>query len=97
LHDFDRALQLKPDLGAAALNRGILHYREARYPQASGDFQRALRNGADPAAVHYNLALVHWARQDRPAALLDLRQALQHNPGHKQARELCDRLLRGQR
>ena len=59
LHDYDAALRLDPNLGVAALNRGILHCQEKRYPQACADFERALKSGADPAAVHYHLALVH--------------------------------------
>src|SRR5262249_30854507 len=48
LQDYDRALQLDPALAAAALNRGILHYREKRYTDAAADLRLALNNGADP-------------------------------------------------
>jgi tetratricopeptide (TPR) repeat protein len=94
LHDYDRALQLDPRLAGAALNRGILHYRTARYDEAIADLQRALAAGADPAVVHYNSALVYLARRDRGAARASLRLALQYNQGHRAARLLDDRLRR---
>jgi eukaryotic-like serine/threonine-protein kinase len=96
LRDYDRALRLDPELTAAALNRGILHHREERHDEAIADLERALDAGADPAVVHYNLALVYLARRDRGAAQASLRLALQHNPEHREARILHDR-LRGER
>jgi tetratricopeptide (TPR) repeat protein len=95
LNDYDLALRHDPALAAAVLNRGLLHLRGQRYDQAAADLQRALDCGADPATVHYNLSLVYLARQDRKASLASLRQALQHDPGHRDARALQNRLLRG--
>jgi serine/threonine protein kinase/Tfp pilus assembly protein PilF len=92
LRDYDAALQHEPDLADAALNRGVLHYQQERYPEALADLQRALDKGANPAAVHYNLALVHLARQDRDAARASVQRVLQHDPTHKEARELLARL-----
>jgi len=92
LHDYDAALLLDPKLGVAALNRGILHCQEKRYPQAYADFHLALDSGVDPAAVHYNLALLHLAQQERAAARDCLERTLQHQPDHKKGRELYDSL-----
>ena len=83
-------------MAAAVLNRGLLHYREGRYPDALADLGRALELGADPATVHYNRALVHVARRERTEALESLRLALQHNRNHPGARELQASLKRGQ-
>jgi tetratricopeptide (TPR) repeat protein len=94
LRDYDSALELQPNLSAAALNRGILHYRQGRYDAARADLLHALDCGADPAAAHYNLALVHLAQDDHPAALARVKEALRHNPDHAPARELCERLRR---
>jgi tetratricopeptide (TPR) repeat protein len=95
LQDYDRALRYEPGLAAAMLNRGILHFREHRYDLAVADLQRALDGGADPATVHYNLSLVYLARHDRKASLACLHHALQHNPSHRDALQLQDRLQRG--
>jgi tetratricopeptide (TPR) repeat protein len=90
--DYTRALELDPDLAAAALNRGILHLQAGAYARASDDLLYALRRGADGAAVHFNLALVERARGDRAAALTNLRSALLHNPRHADALDLFRRL-----
>ena len=65
LADYDRALQLDPKLAAAALNRGMLHYRGKRYALAAADLRHAAVLGADPALVHYDLALVELGRGKR--------------------------------
>ena len=59
--DYGTALRLAPELGAAALNRGILYLQAGRYPEAEADFEYAIRHGADPALVRPNLALVRQA------------------------------------
>src|SRR5262249_22996275 len=93
LLDYDRALQFDPTLTAAAMNRGILHYNEKRYPAAIADLQRALEMGADAASVHYNLALAHLANGDRTNAIANLPQALQQGGDQSEARDLLNRLL----
>jgi tetratricopeptide (TPR) repeat protein len=82
-------------LAAASLNRGILHYRRKEWDAALSDLRQAGANGADPAAVCYNRALVCLEQKDRRAALANLEESLKHNPRHKEARLLRDRLLRG--
>ncbi|MBY0522453.1 MAG: tetratricopeptide repeat protein [Gemmataceae bacterium] len=95
LADFDRAIQLQPMLSGAWLNRGLLHFQAGRLTDAIADFQQALAHGADPATAHYNLAVAYQARTDLPQALAHARQALQHNPAHREARQLSDHLQRG--
>jgi serine/threonine protein kinase/Flp pilus assembly protein TadD len=92
LQDYDRALELEPHLGVAALNRGILHSQERRYPQAQADFRHALEDGVEPAAVHYNQALVYLAQGQHSDARACLERTLQDQPGHKAALDLSQRL-----
>jgi tetratricopeptide (TPR) repeat protein len=87
-------LQFDPTLAAAAMNRGILHLNEKRYPAAIADLQRALEIRGDAAAIHYNLALVHLANGDRPKAIASLQRALQRGGEQPEARDLLNRLLR---
>jgi eukaryotic-like serine/threonine-protein kinase len=94
LSDYDAALQYDPNLGVAALNRGILHCQEKRYPLALADFERALKDRVDPATVHYNLALLHLAQQQRDSALACVERVLEQQPAHKEARALYERLQR---
>jgi Tfp pilus assembly protein PilF len=83
---------LDPHLAGAALNRGILSFRQSRHAAARADLERALRQGADRARVHYNMALVHLAAKDPAAARKSLERALEANASHKEARKLLDRL-----
>jgi serine/threonine protein kinase/tetratricopeptide (TPR) repeat protein len=92
LADYDAALELDPTLGAAALNRAVLHYRDKRYADALRDLDLAGERGADPAAVHYNRALVRLGQGDRPRALASVRAALDRDRSHKEARELLESL-----
>jgi tetratricopeptide (TPR) repeat protein len=95
LADYSQVLELDPGLAPAALNRGILHYRAGRYPEALSDLERAKDLKASPAAaVHYNLALVHLARGDRASARASLASALGADPRHQEARALLDHLLK---
>jgi serine/threonine protein kinase/tetratricopeptide (TPR) repeat protein len=96
LADYDLALECDTTLAAAALNRGVLHYRDGHYPEALADLQRALDGGVDPATVLYNRALVELDQDDRAAALADLERALRHDPGNADVRKLSDR-IRGHR
>jgi serine/threonine protein kinase/tetratricopeptide (TPR) repeat protein len=92
LRDYDRALRLDPGFAAATLNRGALHCQNKNLDAARTDLQRALTLGADAAAVHYNLARVHLADNEEAAALTHLRRALRHDPRHREALELRERL-----
>jgi serine/threonine protein kinase/Flp pilus assembly protein TadD len=86
--DFDRALRLEPNLAAALLARGRLHYQQKRYPDARADLQRALEEGIAPAVVYYDLALLQVAQGDRSAALVSIREVLRHEPGNSAALKL---------
>jgi tetratricopeptide (TPR) repeat protein len=90
--DFDRALQLDATLADAHLHRGLLDYREGKYDAAVADLRRALAVGANPATVHYALALVHQAGGNLTAAESELLETLRHDPNHKAARALHERL-----
>jgi tetratricopeptide (TPR) repeat protein len=70
----------------------MLHFQEKRYTQAETDLRRALDVGAEPAVVHYDLALVYEAQGNYAAALESVGQALAHDPKHRDARLLQQRL-----
>jgi tetratricopeptide (TPR) repeat protein len=90
---FDRALELKPTLAAAAFNRGLLAYHAHEYAAAEQDLRSALAHGADAALVYYNLALVHVARRDNAQALEAVQHSLRHNPDYPEALDLRARLV----
>src|SRR5262249_14194116 len=80
LRDYDQALHLDRRFANAALNRGMLHYREKRYDAAIADLHRARELDADPATVCFDLALAYLAQGERTDALDNLRRALSLNP-----------------
>jgi serine/threonine protein kinase/Flp pilus assembly protein TadD len=93
LIDYDQALHLDPNLGPAALNRGMLHFQAKQLPQARADLERALELGAEPkSTVYYDLAMVHLAANDSAGAGVCLEKALQYERSHAQARLLLERL-----
>jgi len=94
LDDYNRALELDPTIGRAALNRGLLHFKLQHYQQAIDDLNLALADGMPPAAVHFNLALVYNAQKNHAAALSSVRRALEHEPNHKDAQALLKQLPR---
>jgi serine/threonine protein kinase/Flp pilus assembly protein TadD len=94
LEDYNRALELDPTIGRAALNRGLLHFKLQRYQQAIADLNLALADGMPPASVHFNLALVYQAQKNRAAALASVRRALECEPNHKDAQALLNQLAR---
>ena len=59
---------------------------------ALADLGRAARAGVPAAAVEYQRAVVLLGVNDRAGAVASLRACLEHEPGHRQARELLDRL-----
>lgn len=94
LYDLDRALTLNSSFTAAALNRGILHYRLKQPAEAIADFETALQHGADPVTVHYHLALVYWEQRRIRDALTHLQETLRQNPQHGEAKSLMERIRR---
>jgi len=85
-------LAVDPHLADAALQRGLLNYRERNYDAALSDLKRALADGAHAARVHHGIALVYQARDDRDAAVSELHEALSAEPDYKPARELLEKL-----
>src|SRR5205807_7974989 len=51
--DYDRALQLDAELGAAALSRGLLNLQTEHYGEALADLRHALESRANAATVHH--------------------------------------------
>ena len=96
-HDFDRALDLDPTLGAAVLERGMLARREGRFDDAVADLKRALASGADTAGVAYEMALAYAAHGDRAKAIEQLDLLFAKQPEHEGGRKLADSLKNGER
>jgi Tfp pilus assembly protein PilF len=92
MRDFTLALELKPQMAPAWLERGLLHHREHEPVKAQADLKKALDRGANPAFIHYHLALVHLDQGDQQAAQISLREALRSRPTFEEALRLQQKL-----
>ncbi len=90
--DFDRALALDPGLGAAMMGRAAAHARAGRAAEAVADLDRAAGAGVPAAEAAYHRAAVWAAAGDTAAARAALDSCLTHDPEHRQALALYDRL-----
>ena len=66
LRDYDHALRLDPHLAPAALNRGVLLFRERRHPEAIADFRRALAGAHAPGRSTTTSPSPIWRRATTP-------------------------------
>lgn len=87
---YDRAIALRPDLGEAWHNRGIVWLATERFEAAEADFTRAIEEGfSEPHKAHFNRAVSYEARGMYSQAYADYQRALELRPGwHLPLREL---------
>jgi serine/threonine protein kinase/Tfp pilus assembly protein PilF len=90
--DFNQAIALDGGFTPAILGRAIVHSRAGRYPDALADLRLALAGGLNPSIVNYHTATVHFTAGDKASAISALRECLAHNPAHREARDMLDRL-----
>lgn len=86
--DFNRAVEIKPDLGEAYVNRGAAAIGARRYAESLPDINRGLELGVqEPAKAYYNRALAHEGLEDAKSAYFDYQKALELNPEWELPRE----------
>jgi tetratricopeptide (TPR) repeat protein len=87
LRDYERSLQLLPDLVEAKVNLGAALYGLQRFDEAMTALNEgvASENSDARATAHYNRALIHERRGDVQAAYDDFRTALEIEPSFEQA------------
>jgi len=74
---YSAALALAPGFYPLYLNRGLVYYRERRYPEAEVDFDHAVRLRPDVAEAYLHRAQARDGQKDRKAhALADLDEAI---------------------
>ena len=73
--DFNEAVQVKPDLGEAYVNRGAVAIGEHRYAESLPDLNKGLALGVDePAKVYYNRAPAYEGLDDEKSAYFDYQE-----------------------
>jgi eukaryotic-like serine/threonine-protein kinase len=92
--DLDIALELEPDLAAAAFRRGVVRFRQKRWSDAAADLDRALRTGHPAGEVWYHQALVARAAGDTPNAIACAKEAIATDPANAASAKLLNELIR---
>lgn len=79
--DFDRAIQTKPDLGEAYVNRGAAMVGARRFADGLNDINKALELGVEePEKAYYNRALAYEGLDNLKAAYFDYQKAVELKP-----------------
>lgn len=79
--DFDRAVEVLPDLAEAYANRGAALVGQRRYAEGLADINRALELGVgEPEKAYFNRALAHEGLDDLKQAYFDYRKAAELSP-----------------
>jgi tetratricopeptide (TPR) repeat protein len=79
--DFNRAVELKPDLGEAYVNRGAALVGARRYAEGLADLNKALELGVqEPEKAYYNRALAFEGLDNMKAAYFDYQKAVELKP-----------------
>jgi len=82
IEDYANALKVKPDLGAAYLNKGAAHIYKKDFAGAITPLDRAIElNSDDIFAAYYNRAIARENIGDVPGAYDDFMKALELKPG----------------
>jgi tetratricopeptide (TPR) repeat protein len=81
LADFEEALRLDPERGAAHVGRGAYHLGKERFAEAEAEVNRGLQLGTEePEKAYYIRAMSRWGRDDLTGAYKDFRKAAELAP-----------------
>jgi len=90
--DYQKAIELQDDLGAAYLNRGASLIYQKQFADALPVLNRAIELGSsDLHAAYYNRAIVRENTNDTLGAYQDFQKALALKPGWELAQQQLDR------
>ncbi len=93
LRDYQKSLDLMPDLKEAKVNLGAAFYNLKRYPEALAALNEGVASESVTARAvgHYNRGLTHEKLGDLQKAYEDFRTALMLQPGFTQAADQMSR------
>jgi tetratricopeptide (TPR) repeat protein len=81
LTDFEEALRLDPERGAAHVGRGAYNLGKERFAEAEAEVNRGLQLGTEePEKAYYIRAMARWGRDDLTGAYKDFRKAAELAP-----------------
>ncbi|GCA85499.1 TPR repeat-containing protein YrrB [Microcystis aeruginosa NIES-2522] len=85
LDDYNKAIELNPNLAQAYNNRGNLYYNQQKYELALADFNKAIELNRNFAEAYYNRGGIYYNLQKYDLALSDYSKAIDINPNLAEA------------
>lgn len=83
--DFDRAIELEPDLAEAYHRRGLAYAARQDLDRARADLDEAVRRAPNQAEAWLDRGRLHYRQKNYSQALADLEQACRCDPRHVRA------------
>lgn len=80
LQDYNKAIELNPNLALAFNDRGLLFYNADEYDRALEDFNRAIELDPKFETAFDNRGVTYFAKKDNGHALADYDHAIELNP-----------------
>ncbi|MGK7949257.1 MAG: tetratricopeptide repeat protein, partial [Xenococcaceae cyanobacterium] len=85
ISDYDRAIEIDPQLADAYNNRGNAHSYQGNYQQAISDYDRAIEIDPQLAQAYYNRGIAHSYQGNYQQAISDYNKAIEINPQYADA------------
>ncbi len=83
--DYDRAIELKPDLAEAYNNRGNAYWNKGEVDRAIADYDRAIELKPDYAEAYYNRGIAYRNKGEVDRAIADYDRAIELKPDYAEA------------
>lgn len=80
LHDYERALHLRPNYPQALNNLGAIYYAKKKYGKAEKYYRKSIRLDPNSAAVYSNLAVAYFAQDKVALGVAAIRSAFALDP-----------------
>lgn len=93
IEDYNKAIQLDPNLAQAYGNRGLAHGRKGEYDRSIEDCSKAIAlNPDDPSAAYINRSLAYSCKGEYDRAIEDCNKAIALDPNNALAHDLLSEL-----
>ena len=85
LADYNKAIELNPDLADAYFNRGVVYHNLKQWQKALADYDKAIELNPDLADAYYNRGVTYDNLKQWQKAIADYNQAIELDPNYTDA------------
>jgi tetratricopeptide (TPR) repeat protein len=85
IEDYNKAIQLNPNLAEAYYNRGVAYDDKGQYNEAIKDFDEAIRINPNLVEAYCNRGVAYYAKGQYNEAIKDFDEAIRINPNLAEA------------